>query len=174
MWNKLKELFAKWFKNEIDKKINPEPKPEPVPEPVKPIDKDIEKIKQLIYNRTIDTNNFEHGGIIACYGIGHSTCFQEIANLPQDFVIVQYSRAGATVSIPKSDPTKNLSPEGEGHMLARRLIFISFFENKMVQVEDQNHNYNSHIGESFTASDMLLVLHCRQGKIVSRSNLWTK
>lgn len=150
-------------------------KPEPVAEvvqtqePVKEVDPDKELIKSFQWVETGDgcENGYKEHGSIVCTYTGYITNpFTVLAEVPQDFTCT-LNAGGVSITIPKSDPTGNMSAMGD-----RRAFICLFNANKMlVGTEDFN---GDRLDNRWRNRDVAygVVFHCQHNRVVSRSQVF--
>lgn len=135
--------------------------------PAKP--EDYEKMCALKWNDVADETK-----ICECYfGYGHSDdMFTHVAELPIDFTCNFSFSGGVSISKPASDDTGCMASYPGDHMQGRRAFVCVFDSNgTLIECEDWAQSYN--LDNRFMKSGVTqgFVVHCKQGKAVSRTAL---
>lgn len=142
---------------------------EPVTVPVKEVDTDIALIKSFQWVDTGDgceSGVLEHGSIVKTYTGFVTNPFSILAEVPQDFTLA-IGPAGCHITIPKSDPTGNMSKMGD------RRAFICLFNADKVLVGTEDFN-GDRLDNRWRNRDVAygVVFHCIHNRVVSRSQVF--
>jgi hypothetical protein len=157
--------------NIIEIVAKPEPVAEvvPVQEPVKEVDPDKELIKSFQWVETGDgceSGVLEHGSIVKTYTGFVTNPFSILAEVPQDFTLA-LGPGGCKITIPKSDPTGNMSKMGE-----RRNFLCLFDANKiLIGTEDFDGDRLDCRWKDRPVA-YAVDFHCQHNRVVSRSQVF--
>lgn len=108
-------------------------------------------------------------GADECNIIGTYGTLESFSKLPVNFQVTGFNGGGVWVSIPTGED--NLEGFPGDHLEARRTVNIAIQGNTIIGVEDQNGPWCSALGNYYSSSDKVLVVHVKKGQALSRTKL---
>lgn len=108
-------------------------------------------------------------GADECNIIGTYGSLESYSQLPVNFQITGFSAGGVTTTIPTGED--NLDGFPGDHLQVRRTVNIAVSGNTVIRVEDGNGPWCSSLGNFYSQSDKVMVVHVKQGQAMSRTKL---
>lgn len=156
MWNKIKNLFKKWWIQ--NRPITTLP---PIVSP--PAEKQQDATQNLLWLISGDPHQ------ICRHATGWAVNpFTQILKLPISFEITGYNKGGMWV--------KNLTVDKiPGRAITRNLIACTFdADGYLIQTEDQSDSHNSHIGDSYDRVKYYMAIDVKELELQGRTIVYLK